>query len=55
MGLLSQNSVEASKFYPFIQPWAPKAVNAFGYIVPVFKDLFSQLEGFFTAVSNKAG
>lgn len=54
MGLLSENSVEASKFYPFIEPWAPKAINAFGYIIPVFKDLLTQLNHFFSAVSNKA-
>jgi membrane protein required for colicin V production len=54
MSLLSQPAIADSKFYPFVQPWGPKAVNGFGYVVPLFKGLFTQLEYFFTAVNNKA-
>lgn len=53
MGLLSQSTITDSRFYPFIQPWGPKAVNGLGYVVPLFKGLFTQLESFFTAVNNK--
>lgn len=54
MGLLSAETIASSTFYSFIQPWGPKAVNGLGYVVPLFKGLFTQLESFFTAVNNKA-
>lgn len=50
--LISQNTVEASISYTYIQPWGPKAVDAIGYIIPVFKNLFVQLNDFFTAVGK---
>jgi membrane protein required for colicin V production len=52
--LLKPHSIEASKFYPFIQPWGPKAINGFGAVIPLFKDLFTQLENFFATVGPKA-
>jgi membrane protein required for colicin V production len=54
IGLFTTSSVQASKMYPFIQPWAPKAMSAMGTVVPIFKDMFGQLETFFDAVAAKA-
>jgi len=54
LNLIKPPAVEASKFYAFIQPWGPKAINGFGAVIPFFKDMFTQLENFFTAVNLQA-
>ena len=51
--LLQPETISASQTYPFLQPWGPKAINGFGNIIPVFKDMFSDLEKFFEGLSNK--
>ena len=50
--LLQQDTIDKSVAYSFIQPWGPKAINGFGSIVPVFKDMFSTLEHFFEGVAT---
>ena len=37
----------------FLKPWGPKLINGLGEIIPVFKDMFRDLEAFFGTVSNK--
>lgn len=39
--------------YSYIQPLGPRAINGFGSVVPVFKNMFGQLEEFFGGVSEK--
>jgi len=51
--LLKKETINASNFYPYISPLAPDVINAMGKIIPFFKDLFVQLEGYFNSVSNK--
>jgi membrane protein required for colicin V production len=53
--LLKPESFQASQTYPFIKPWGPVVIDGFGKIIPVFKDMFTQLESFFGTVSNKIG
>ena len=48
--LLQQDTIDKSVAYSFIQPWGPKAINGFGSIVPLFKDMFSTLEHLFDGV-----
>lgn len=50
MSIIKPEVVSASKTYPVIAPFGPKAVNALGYILPIFKGLFAQLETFFGSV-----
>lgn len=38
--------------YPFIQPWGPKAIDAFGWLIPAFRDMFQDLQNFFDGVSK---
>lgn len=45
--------IRASQTYPFVQPWGPEVIDGFGKLIPVFKDMFSQLEAFFSGLSNK--
>lgn len=51
--LLQPPVIRSSQIYSFIQPWGPAVINGFGKIIPLFKDMFSELESFFGAVSNK--
>lgn len=54
MHLLKPETVAASRLYPFIQPWAPKAIDAFGIIIPLFKNMFEELKHFFENVAQKS-
>ncbi len=45
--------IRASQTYPFVLPWGPGVIDGFGKLIPVFKDMFSQLEAFFSGLSNK--
>lgn len=51
--LLNETALESSKVYPFVKPWAPFIIDGFGKIIPVFKGMFTQLEGYFESVSSK--
>ena len=51
--LIKQQTIDKSVSYSFIQPWGPKAINAFGVVIPAFKDMFAELERFFGGVSDK--
>ncbi len=44
---------EKSVTYSFVQPWGPKAINGVGTVVPLFKNMFADLEEFFGDVSQK--
>lgn len=44
---------EKSIIYSYVQPCGPKAINAVGAAVPVFKNMFADLEEFFGDVSQK--
>jgi len=50
--LLQPDTIDKSVTYSFIQPWGPKAINGFGSVVPLFKDMFSALEHFFEGVAT---
>lgn len=54
LGLLSEETISSSKTYSFVAPWAPKAIDAIGSVIPLFKGLFDQLEGFFDDAAGKA-
>jgi len=50
--LIAPHTIAASKTYQYIAPFGPKAINFFGQLIPVFKDLFAQLEAFFEEVGK---
>ncbi len=52
MQLLKSDTIQASKIYAFVEPWGPKAVNGFSFIIPFFKDMFTQLETFFESLAT---
>ena len=45
---ISAASTADSAVYPYLQPLAPKIIDSLGTVLPWFKNLFDQLEGFFT-------
>lgn len=51
--LLSPETIAASTVYNYISPWGPKVIDNLGKIIPVFKDLFLELQRFFENVGNK--
>ena len=51
--LIKSDTIAASSIYQYIQPLGPMLINSIGKILPVFKDLFTQLSDFFGHVSNK--
>lgn len=45
--LIAQEGIDKSNTYSFIAPWGPYIIEKLGVIIPVFKDLFSQLSTYF--------
>ncbi len=50
--LIQPETINKSVTYSFVQPWGPKAINGFGAVIPVFKDMFGELERFFDGVAK---
>jgi len=53
MKIIQPGTIHQSATYSFVQPWGPKAINGFGSVIPVFKDMFTELEHFFDGVAKK--
>jgi membrane protein required for colicin V production len=53
MKLIQQETIDKSVTYSFVQPWGPKVINGFGSIIPIFKDMFGELENFFERMAIK--
>ncbi len=53
MKLIQPEIINKSVTYSFVQPWGPKVINGFGSIIPVFKDMFGELEQFFSGVAKE--
>ena len=51
--IIKSETIKASVTYSFIQPWGPKAIDGFASVIPFFKDMFTQLEGFFSRIPEK--
>lgn len=54
MGLLSQTTIASSLVYPYLQPWAPAAMNFLSSVLPFLKDVFTQLQQFFEKTTETA-
>jgi membrane protein required for colicin V production len=53
MNIIQPETIQKSVTYSFVQPWGPKAINSFGAVIPVFKDLFGELENFFEKIAQE--
>lgn len=45
--LIKPVTIADSSIHDYVAPWGPKVINNLGKIIPVFKDLFLQLQIFF--------
>jgi membrane protein required for colicin V production len=53
MKFLDQSTLDESSTYPFIEPVGPFVVNGIGALLPWFRDMFTELQEFFTRLSDK--
>ncbi len=51
--LIKKETIADSKVYNYVAPWGPKVMDNLGRIIPVFKDLFLQLQNFFENLGHK--
>lgn len=54
LGIFQQDTIAASKCFAIVQPIGIKVINGIGYIIPIFKNVFEQLEAFFNMVGKNA-
>jgi membrane protein required for colicin V production len=52
--LIKPDAIANSRVYPYVIPWGPKVIDNIGKIIPLFKDMFSELEAFFAGVAKRA-
>ena len=51
--IIKPETAEVSYTFPYIYPVAPLVLDAIGSVIPFFRDVFSQLEGFFGELSQR--
>jgi membrane protein required for colicin V production len=52
--LIGKAAIGSSVTYQVIRPWGPWAIDTIGSVIPLFKDMFGQLEQFFDRVAHHA-
>lgn len=52
--LVNRDTIAGSYFYPFVQPLGPYTIRILGEAMPLFKNMFGELERFFGKVVEKA-
>lgn len=50
--LIPADTIATSKSYQYIEPWGPWVINGLGKLLPIFKDIFSDLQRFFENVGR---
>lgn len=53
LSLISQEAMESSVTYPIIAPWGPDAVDWIASVIPVFKDIMTEIGGFLERFSEE--
>lgn len=51
MHILTNHVMDSSIAYGLLAPWGPAVINGLGMIIPIFKDMFTQLKEFFAHYS----
>jgi membrane protein required for colicin V production len=51
MGVLGEDLIRQSYTYTWLAPWGPAVLDGIGYLIPLFKDMFGDLNGFFDDMS----
>ena len=52
--LIRSSAVNDSTLYPYVSPVGPWVMDNIGKIIPVFKDMFAELQDFFGTVAKKS-
>lgn len=52
MNIITDKQMEESTTYPIIAPWGPQGMKWVSQLVPVFKDVFEDMERFFERLSG---
>lgn len=52
MKIINPEMIQQSKTWSFVSPWGPKVINALGSAIPVFKDMFNELQEFFGGLAR---
>jgi len=50
--VISQHTIQSSQTWPYIEPIGPKVINGLAKVIPLFKNMFDELESFFGNVSK---
>jgi membrane protein required for colicin V production len=51
--LIKPETLQATASYKFIKPWGPIVLDSLGTVIPIFKNMFTDLQSFFEGISNK--
>ena len=51
--LIQQSTIHDSKVYLYVVPWGSKVIDNLGKIIPIFKDMFTELQDFFGNIAKK--
>ena len=54
MSVLPQEQINNSQTYPILAPLAPWIMEGIGTLIPIFKDLFNDIEGYFGEIAPAA-
>jgi membrane protein required for colicin V production len=46
--IIPSDVISSSITYKFVEPWGPVVINSIGRIIPIFKNMFADLESFFS-------
>jgi membrane protein required for colicin V production len=52
--LLQPSTIQNSNVYTYVSPWGPKVMDNLGKVIPVFKDMFTELQDFFGGMAKKS-
>jgi membrane protein required for colicin V production len=52
--LIQPSTIQDSKLYTYVSPWGPKVMDNLGKIIPLFKDMFTELQDFFGNMAKKS-
>lgn len=55
MGIIKTEAIHSSATYGIVEPLGPKSIDMLGSLIPVFKNMFRDLENFFASLASKAG
>ena len=55
MWIIKPEIIRTSVVYNVIEPWGPRSIDMLGSLIPIFKNMFQDLEKFFGSLAPKSG